>query len=320
MKFWHAAVGLYAWEFFNTLDYEWDVIRGRLPYRWTIWVYSTTRVSTLVGLTICLAIMDIMTPINCQFWTSSAVILFYLSATNASLLIVLRIIAIWNRNRVVVILAITVLVITVTFHLQNITQLRSAWIPAQLACEDVKIESSLLNYLPTMIANTVLLLIMLVGLLKLRPHDGGTLGLTSLLWKQGLIWLALATIAEIPPILLILLKIDNQLNIMFETPSLITMTIASARMHRTLADFASKSSEVAHEPEGPPMTSLVFLNSKRVDASPTELDRIKVAVHTVFEQHPTGLVSNDDSSSASTTSTRPLSAISPAPILGEQCV
>ena len=48
------------------------------------------------------------------------------------------------------------------------------------------------------------------------------------------------------------------------------------------------------------MTSLVFWNSKRANASPTELDPIKVAVHTVFEEHPTDLVSNDDSSLAST--------------------
>jgi len=27
-----------SWEFFTTLDYEWRVIRGHLPYRWTIWV------------------------------------------------------------------------------------------------------------------------------------------------------------------------------------------------------------------------------------------------------------------------------------------
>ena len=27
-----------SWEFFTTLDYEWNVCRGRLPYRWTIWV------------------------------------------------------------------------------------------------------------------------------------------------------------------------------------------------------------------------------------------------------------------------------------------
>lgn len=27
-----------SWEFFMTLDYEFDIIRGRRPYRWTIWV------------------------------------------------------------------------------------------------------------------------------------------------------------------------------------------------------------------------------------------------------------------------------------------
>ena len=26
------------WEFFTTLDYEWRVFRGHIPYRWTIWV------------------------------------------------------------------------------------------------------------------------------------------------------------------------------------------------------------------------------------------------------------------------------------------
>ena len=27
-----------SWEFVTTLDYEWSVIRGHRPYRWTIWV------------------------------------------------------------------------------------------------------------------------------------------------------------------------------------------------------------------------------------------------------------------------------------------
>lgn len=31
------------WEFFTTLDYEWRVIRGRSPYRWTIWVRNDQR-------------------------------------------------------------------------------------------------------------------------------------------------------------------------------------------------------------------------------------------------------------------------------------
>src|SRR5712672_1652089 len=27
-----------SWEYFTTFDYEWSVIQGRRPYRWTIWV------------------------------------------------------------------------------------------------------------------------------------------------------------------------------------------------------------------------------------------------------------------------------------------
>jgi hypothetical protein len=43
---------LSSWEFFTTLDYEWRVIRGDLPYRWTIWVRnrSITLVSCALAL------------------------------------------------------------------------------------------------------------------------------------------------------------------------------------------------------------------------------------------------------------------------------
>ena len=29
---------IFSWEFVTTLDYEWSVIRGHRPFRWTIWV------------------------------------------------------------------------------------------------------------------------------------------------------------------------------------------------------------------------------------------------------------------------------------------
>ena len=30
-----------SWEFFTNLDYEFGIIRGRRPYRWTIWVRNS---------------------------------------------------------------------------------------------------------------------------------------------------------------------------------------------------------------------------------------------------------------------------------------
>jgi hypothetical protein len=35
--------GTSSWEYVTTLDFELDIIRGRRPYQWTIWVCSERR-------------------------------------------------------------------------------------------------------------------------------------------------------------------------------------------------------------------------------------------------------------------------------------
>src|SRR5260221_12567741 len=85
------------WEFFTTLGFEWRVIRGRQPYRWTIWVcshggffseqgtlvfrvpaceprtdfipgqiYFLTRLTTLMTVIINLVTLNLTTKTNCQ--------------------------------------------------------------------------------------------------------------------------------------------------------------------------------------------------------------------------------------------------------------
>jgi UPF0716 family protein affecting phage T7 exclusion len=48
----------------------------------------------------------------------------------------------------------------------------------------VKSEKSVLGLIPTIFADLVLILIMLVGLFLLRRRGGGTFGLTPILWRQ----------------------------------------------------------------------------------------------------------------------------------------
>ncbi|KAI9510389.1 hypothetical protein F5148DRAFT_1336884 [Russula earlei] len=83
-KLFLALDGLYMWEFFTTLDYEWSVIQKRRPYRWTIWLYSLTRVTTLIAVVMDLISLDVTHPINCQIFA-------YMAIATASLLIVLRV-------------------------------------------------------------------------------------------------------------------------------------------------------------------------------------------------------------------------------------
>ncbi|KAN0118622.1 hypothetical protein V8E52_005045 [Russula decolorans] len=69
MHFSHTMSGLYIWEYLTTLHFELDAIRRRRPYRWTIWIYSLTRVNTLVAVILNFIDFD-TTPINCQTLTS----------------------------------------------------------------------------------------------------------------------------------------------------------------------------------------------------------------------------------------------------------
>lgn len=72
-KLCHAMDGLYLWEFLINLDYEWSVVCGHRPYRWTIWVYSLTRVAGLVAIILNLVGLDVTTKVNCQVSTVSCI-------------------------------------------------------------------------------------------------------------------------------------------------------------------------------------------------------------------------------------------------------
>jgi hypothetical protein len=83
----------------------------------------------------------------------------------------------------------------------------------------------------------VLLSLMLIGLR--RYGDVGMYGLWRFLHRQGLLWLLLVTVAEIPTTVFIYLNLNDYLNLMFQTPELIMMAVGATRIYRSLADYSS---------------------------------------------------------------------------------
>ncbi|KAI9453602.1 hypothetical protein F5148DRAFT_1289011 [Russula earlei] len=338
-NFWHAINGLYIWEFFTTLDYEWNILRGRRPYRWTIWIYSLTRVTTLVAVILNFVDLDATTRIDCQVgsacrvqvitilirmchdlevWITFELIFSYLGVAAASLLIVLRVyvaylpvpnpalieassIAIWNRNKIVVAIATGVWAVNVAVIIQGkshptddhqclltldllpgIVRLRSIWSESLRTCLVLNSEINKANITVTLITDVVLLLTVLAGLIGLRRLGGGAFGIGRILWNQGVIWLLLATIAEVPPTIFIyldlngavysfpvfymrvsrltpVLKITDPFNLMFQFPGLITLAIAATRMYRSLTDFVSGSTNMC---DSLPLPSSAFRFSR----------------------------------------------------------
>ncbi|KAF8478049.1 hypothetical protein DFH94DRAFT_77741 [Russula ochroleuca] len=209
-KIWLIVAGIYIWEFITSLGYEWDVIRGHRSYRWTIWVYSITRIAALMSVILNLITFNTSTAINCQAWVTLLWTSSCLSLCTGSLLIVLRVIAIWDRSKIVMAISIGLWVTNASVIILSVARIRAIWLPLVNTCGVTNLDASK----PTLIAlfgtDFLLLLIMLAGLLRLRRRGGGTLKLGRILWRQGIIWLSISTIAELLQMLFLVLNINGK--------------------------------------------------------------------------------------------------------------
>jgi len=205
---------------------------------------------------------------------------------------VLRIIAIWNKRKVVMAIAIGLWVINVSFLIQTSFRLRSG----NLTCLPRNVKISELSTISTFITDIILLLIMLVGLLRLRIQGAGTLCLGQLLWKQGIVWFLIATAAGALPTIFLLLDLNDVWSIMFQIPWMISISIAATRMYRALADFVSGVPDpYPHGTEASPQGGSAPTPRLSQSAAVQPLKQLEVAVHTTKVWYPMAQMSDDGS-------------------------
>ncbi|KAH9988692.1 hypothetical protein BJV77DRAFT_730005 [Russula vinacea] len=263
-KLWHVVNGLFLWEFFTTLDYEWSFIQGRRRYRWTIWIYSFSRMAALADVITRFVLLD--TQVGCKLSEILALFPTYLAQAAASFLIVIRIVAIWNRNVIVIVIAIIMWAINGVFFIQGFSQLRYKRVFPGGYCTALNIGNAKTTVVASFITDIILLVIMLVGLFRLESHRKGAMATGRFLWNQGVIWLFLATFAGIVPTVFICLNLNEPLSTIFRYPWIITMTIASTRMYRGLDNFLSSDIHFSvHVPTGPTPTMPISFEGIRVD-------------------------------------------------------
>ncbi|KAH9970478.1 hypothetical protein BJV74DRAFT_990521 [Russula compacta] len=273
----------YSWEFFTTLDYEWSVIRGHRPYRWTIWIYSFTRLTTLAVVILVIVGLDGMTPHNCQVTVTLQLVIGYLSLAAAELLIILRILAIWSTRRVVFGGVIGLWVTNMAFLIQSCVKTRSIWVPTERACVVPDMKNLELALIVTFIVDVILLFTVLLGLFRMHREGGGMFGLSQLLWKQGMIWLILAIVSQLPPGVLIVLNLNYSLDIIFQPPSRIVMTIAATLSYRALTDYVSGSTDIGSDSsknDSRPVPKIT-----RAPFTPNTFDRLEVPSITIKPMH-----------------------------------
>ncbi|KAI0056986.1 hypothetical protein BV25DRAFT_1831618 [Artomyces pyxidatus] len=252
IKMFHVLGGIYLWEVLWTCKFEIEILRGLRRHRWTIWIYLSARVNSLVMFIILVIEKDSVGFGKCRAWDIAFFFLAYTTIASASLIIVLRIIAIWDRHIVVSGVSVALWLTSTALNMRDVALVRSVYEPVAGTCRPVQTHKSLINIAALLVSDFVLLSLMLAGLLRLR--ESRTSGLWRLLYNQGLIWLALATVAEVPNVVLVALNLNDAWTLMFQTPAIAILAIGSTRMYRDLSEYGSVVAfHSTMEASGPPV-------------------------------------------------------------------
>jgi len=244
IKLGHTIAGIYIWETVITVGFELDVLQGKRPYRWTIWPYLGTRYTgLLVSVFFFMHIDGENAP--CHQMTILDFAFGYVCWSFATLIIVLRVIAIWNRNIIVSLISVGLWFGALTWNIWGLAVLATTYDPFLNTCVGLDTHRDLLNAIGILTVDVILLLAMLIGLLR-HPYRTST-GMWKFLYQQCIIWIALAILSEIPPVVFLIVNLSDAWNQMFLLPTVSIMSIGAARMYRSLSDRGSLTEYVSSD-------------------------------------------------------------------------
>ncbi|KAI0278080.1 hypothetical protein BGY98DRAFT_1096990 [Russula aff. rugulosa BPL654] len=206
VKLSHVCAGVYIWEFFTTLDFEWEVYTGRRPWRWSFIVYVTARVLALICFVISLVGLNLDREFNCNAWLRFVLFTAWFAASSASLLLVLRGVAIWGRDIRIVILTGLFWLVNLGGAIYALTRGHVVWSPPLKACAISGTKEFTLSLTINFMEDFVLLSVMFFGVL----HKRNATHLWNMLYFQALFWILAATFTELPSVALGLIDINGE--------------------------------------------------------------------------------------------------------------
>ncbi|VDB95222.1 unnamed protein product [Peniophora sp. CBMAI 1063] len=240
-KLLHGCFGWAIWEYISHLRYEWDVYRGKTQYRWTIWVYTSCRVAMLSTFVFDSIAINGGTQRYCTALFMLGTASGYMAISLASLLIVLRITAVWGKRTTVVICSYILWLSSLALNVHNVALLRASYNTASRACLPYHTDTFLPNAIGILVSDTMLLALMLAGILRVR-RDAMKRGISDILYRQAIVWLIVAILAEVPVVIFAILDLNDPLIVMFQPIELVSLVICAGHMYRALLDYVYEPS------------------------------------------------------------------------------
>ncbi|OAX41297.1 hypothetical protein K503DRAFT_685802 [Rhizopogon vinicolor AM-OR11-026] len=246
MKTMHSLIGLYAWEFIISLDFDWAVLTGKKRFRWPLIFYFAGRYLLLAALVGIAVAMDVSKEINCHTLYAFNQLAGNAAVGLASINLSLRTIAIWSQSKWIIALLILLILGHWSLILQGVL-LGATWAPGgcQITYSNTTILSATFIY--SMCFDFV---VMCLSAYKLAwvPARNGTNGthtrLIMMLFSDGLIYFFIAFMSNLVATTFMVLNLNPTMSIIFNVPAAIASTIVASRVVRRLTNFQISGPEM----------------------------------------------------------------------------
>ncbi|KAH9021229.1 hypothetical protein EDB84DRAFT_1580928 [Lactarius hengduanensis] len=244
----HVIGGIYIWEIVSCLGFEFSVISKKRKFTWSFLLYLGCRWCPLFALALQFLGFDVSHKINCQACVVLSFAFAYLSFMCTSALIILRVVALWNHSKTIIAFTCAVWIGNTTIYAYSLTTLRSAWNDS--FCVILHTDHGRISVFSTFTTDLILLVLMLAGL-KCWKNAPKSCGIWRLLRTQGLIWVMIVTLVEIPPVIFVFLNLNDPMNLISQALAPMIAPLGAARLYRGLIDYpASNGLVVSNEPRG----------------------------------------------------------------------
>ncbi|KAF8155569.1 hypothetical protein B0H34DRAFT_501421 [Crassisporium funariophilum] len=248
-KLMHSLLGLYAYEWFLSLDFDWEFLSGKKKFRWPMVFYFANRYLLLFAMIGIAIALDTTEEVDCQALYTFNQLAGDAAVGLASINLSIRTIAIWGQNRYIIGMLVVVILGHWSLILQGV-QLKAVWIPG-VGCAITETNNTILAaiFIYSMCFDLTVLLLNTYKLFGLNAHTKaselmGRSRLTQMIFADGLIFFIIAFLANLIATVFMLLNLNQLMSVIFNVPAAVFSTIVATRAVRRLTNFSVNGPEI----------------------------------------------------------------------------
>jgi len=247
IKLQHALLGVYAWEWFISLPFDWEVLTGRKRFRWPLIFYFANRyllLGALIGIAVA---FDTESEVDCQALFTFNQFAGDAALGLASINLSLRTLAIWSQNMWIKIFLVVIILGHWSLILQGVL-LKAVWVPEANTCSITDTNTTVLaaTFTYSMCFD---LMVFCLNAYKLGMKRKGSSKLSKMIFKDGLLFFFIAFLANLIATVFMFLNLNSIMSVVFNVPAAIASTIVATRAVRRLTNFTSTGPEM-YAPSG----------------------------------------------------------------------